>query len=438
MASFTPNRVTFGLFELDAQAGELWRGGHRIRPSGQPLKVLIALLARPGEVVTREELQAQVWDTNTNVDFERGVAGAINKVRDALGDSAENPRFIQTLPKRGYRFIAPVAAVPPAAPILPEAEASSQPAQQLDPHSHPFADGQHLRTEQLSQSSLPQSETVNTSVLQPLRGRIGRDLVWASVFMALLLAFALRERWLWQGHAMDPPLRIEPLTHSGAISTGPPNLENLPTLATDGDRIFTSVMQDGQPRLSTVSISTGEVQAIPLPQELMSSVLADVSRDGTRLLLKSHTSSASEQPLWIAPSSGGSAFRVGGVLAHDAAWMPDGEGVLYANGNELFIVQLNNGTSRPFAHTDGRAFWMRWSPDGLTMRFTLLNPVAHPPGFGSCRPQVVRLGPCKRHNRNRRPHAVVPGRPMARHMSLNLETISGDGRAAGVRQAWSS
>ena len=103
----------FGLFEVDAQAGELWKAGYKVRLAGQPFTVLMTLLARPGEVVTREELQLQVWGTNTTVDFERALAGAINKVREALGDSADNPRFIQTLPKRGYRFIAPVTPAGP-------------------------------------------------------------------------------------------------------------------------------------------------------------------------------------------------------------------------------------------------------------------------------------------------------------------------------------
>lgn len=106
------DKLAFRLFEVDLRAGELWRGGHTIRLIGQPFKVLTVLLARPGEVISRDELQEKIWGTHTNVDFERAVAEAINKVREALSDSAENPRFIQTLPKRGYRFIAPVSVVP--------------------------------------------------------------------------------------------------------------------------------------------------------------------------------------------------------------------------------------------------------------------------------------------------------------------------------------
>ncbi len=99
----------FGAFEVDLRAGELRRQGRKIKLQEQPLQVLAMLLQRPGEVVTREELRAKLWPADTFVDFDHGLNKAINKIREALGDSADNPRFIETLPRRGYRFIAPVA-----------------------------------------------------------------------------------------------------------------------------------------------------------------------------------------------------------------------------------------------------------------------------------------------------------------------------------------
>src|SRR5271169_1457067 len=113
--------VSFGTFEVDLGAGEIRKAGLRVRLQVQPFRVLAALLSKPGEVVTREQLQHEVWGDNTTIDFERGIASAINKIRDALGDSAENPRFIETLAKRGYRFIAPVVV-----------EESQPPVQKLD------------------------------------------------------------------------------------------------------------------------------------------------------------------------------------------------------------------------------------------------------------------------------------------------------------------
>jgi TolB-like protein/DNA-binding winged helix-turn-helix (wHTH) protein len=107
--------LRFGLFELDLQAGELRKSGVKIKLQEQPLQVLIALLQKPGEVVTREELRMKLWDAETFVDVDHSLGTAINKIREVLGDSAENPRFVETLPRRGYRFIAQVNGLQPGA-----------------------------------------------------------------------------------------------------------------------------------------------------------------------------------------------------------------------------------------------------------------------------------------------------------------------------------
>jgi DNA-binding winged helix-turn-helix (wHTH) protein len=100
----------FGVFELDLSAGELRKSGVKLRLQGQPFQVLALLLERAGEVVTREELQQKLWPSDTFVDFDHSLNTAINKVREALGDSASSPRYVETLARRGYRFIAPVQA----------------------------------------------------------------------------------------------------------------------------------------------------------------------------------------------------------------------------------------------------------------------------------------------------------------------------------------
>ncbi len=109
----------FGVFEFDTATGELRKNGRAVALEPQPAKALALLLARAGEVVSREELRDAVWGADTHVDFDRGIAYCLSQIRAALGDSGENPRFVQTIPKRGFRFVAPVA--PPAA----VAEASS-------------------------------------------------------------------------------------------------------------------------------------------------------------------------------------------------------------------------------------------------------------------------------------------------------------------------
>ncbi len=105
-----PNRkiARFGVFELDLSVGELRKSGVRLRLQEQPFQMLVLLLERAGEVVTREELRQKLWPSDTFVDFDHSLNTAINKVREALGDSASRPRYIETLARRGYRFIAPV------------------------------------------------------------------------------------------------------------------------------------------------------------------------------------------------------------------------------------------------------------------------------------------------------------------------------------------
>ncbi len=108
-------RLSFGAFEVDLRAGELRKHGLRVRLQQQPFHVLAMLLAHPGDVVTREELQRTLWPADTFVDFDHGLNKAVNKVRDALGDSADAPRFVETVAKRGYRFLADVKVVDAAA-----------------------------------------------------------------------------------------------------------------------------------------------------------------------------------------------------------------------------------------------------------------------------------------------------------------------------------
>ena len=101
-------RVRFGQFEMDERTGELRKDGTKIRLQEQPLQILQILLERPGELVPRDELRKRVWPSDTFVDFDHSLNTAINKVREVLGDSASSPRYVETLARRGYRFIAPV------------------------------------------------------------------------------------------------------------------------------------------------------------------------------------------------------------------------------------------------------------------------------------------------------------------------------------------
>src|ERR1700722_12530151 len=106
-----PRTLRFGVFELNVRSGELCKQGRKVRLEGQPVQILLCLLENPGELVTRDELRQRLWPADTYVNFEHGLNAAVKRLRQALNDSAGNPRFVETLPRRGYRFLAPVQIV---------------------------------------------------------------------------------------------------------------------------------------------------------------------------------------------------------------------------------------------------------------------------------------------------------------------------------------
>ena len=117
----------FGVFEFDPASGELRKQGRLIRLEPQPARALALLVGRAGEVISREQMRTHLWDEGTHVDYDRGLAYCLGQVRTALGDSADNPRFVETLPRRGFRFIAPVQSPPAAA--APASEIAIDPVQ---------------------------------------------------------------------------------------------------------------------------------------------------------------------------------------------------------------------------------------------------------------------------------------------------------------------
>ena len=126
--------IRFSTFELALDTGELRKAGMRIALQEHSRRVLLRLLERPGALVTREELRASLWPSDTFVDFEHGLNTAIKRLRDALGDSADTPRFIETLPRRGYRFIAAIESDPQAASAGEQRKARRHAPRPLDVH----------------------------------------------------------------------------------------------------------------------------------------------------------------------------------------------------------------------------------------------------------------------------------------------------------------
>jgi Tol biopolymer transport system component/DNA-binding winged helix-turn-helix (wHTH) protein len=363
----TNARLSFGLYEIDLQTGELWKAGFRIKLQGQPFKVLTTLLEKPGQVVTREELQTRLWGKDTVVDFDHSLGTAINKIREALGDSAENPRFIETLARRGYRFIAPVGVIEPAAE--PSAETATT-ARFTTPLVVPQAGVGTI-------GAPPVEATSAIIAATPTHPRnLSNSILWASIAITALAACAAGY-YFGSSRSLTVPPHITQITHNGHLAPSIDSMENLAAATTDGVHLYAATIDGGHSILSAISISGGLVEPINIPAEVASPALGDISPDGSRLLLRDHLSPESEQPLWVVPTIGGSALRVGDVLAHDATFMPDSDGILYANGNDLYLTHLSNQQPTHYASLPGRAFWLRWEPNGKLLRFTILDPLAH-------------------------------------------------------------
>jgi TolB-like protein/Flp pilus assembly protein TadD len=242
MESLQPNSVVrFGTFEVSFQSGEVRRSGLRIRVQQQPMKLLEILLERPGEVVTREELRSRVWPDESFGDFDQALNIAIGKLRSALGDSAENPRFIETLPKRGYRFIADVSVV----------DTDARPKRTEPVAGDPPASDPGFKIQDAGFPVAPQRR------LWPTR--------WIIVALALILVFSILSVWLFRSRAPAP---------TGIRSIAVLPLENLSGDASqnyfaDGmtDELITDLAQISALRvISRTSVMVYKGARKPLPQ----------------------------------------------------------------------------------------------------------------------------------------------------------------------------
>jgi Tol biopolymer transport system component/DNA-binding winged helix-turn-helix (wHTH) protein len=337
-------KLCFGVFQLDLQTGDLTKRGVRIRLQGQPLSVLMMLLERPGELVTRDELQQQLWGDGTIVDFDHGLSTTINKIRDRLGDSAENPRFIETIARRGYRFVAPV---------------------------------QELAPEEAASTTTSEVQTL-ASAASRLKSLVGhrRSWIYGGVAAGVIAFLAAGLYWVWS--APRPPMAMRQITWSGHVFPGDMPMESFPGLATDGTRVYFDEVHEGRFVLAFSLPNDYETHLLATNSEIAGPTLIEISSNGTQLMVRNHLAPEVEQPLWIIATSGSSARRVPEVLAHDATWMPGGDSILYASGDELWIAD-EHGSKTKFASLSGRAFWLRWSPDGKQLRFTMIDPRTRTP-----------------------------------------------------------
>jgi Tol biopolymer transport system component/DNA-binding winged helix-turn-helix (wHTH) protein len=349
--------IRFGPFVLDQDAGELRKGGSRIRLQEKSLRVLVALIEQQNQVVTREELRKRLWPDDTFVDFETGLNTAVSKLRDALSDVAEKPRYIETIPRRGYRFI-------------PSAEFISP--QRIDSQTEALTTG--------SPSAEPSQATVPGHPARTSRRATDRFWRRASPFAAAVaIAFAF---W-WLAPLPDPRVtNIFPVTTNG-------RQDFLVRPATDGVHVF-YVQRDGDHYdLMQVSTRGGQPQQITAP--FPNSLIWDVSADGTQYLLTSFEHRGEPAPLWTWSATGGPPVRIGDLVSGSATWSPDGKRIAYHAGHDLLIANSDGSAQHRLATFAEEPDSPVWSPDGSTIRFNLNNPVTNSGQIWEVRPDGSKL-----------------------------------------------
>jgi DNA-binding winged helix-turn-helix (wHTH) protein len=285
----------FGVFEVDAQTAELRRAGVSVKIRDQPFRILLFLVEHAGEIVTREQLRNVLWSSDVFVDFDHSLYSAMMKLREVLGDTADKPLYIETLPKKGYRFIAPItdsASLRDSAPSASGAIAAvpDTTAEQPD-----------------ASASISATAAVN---IRPHRRR-WPWIVFAGTMVATGIALA-SITWF----SKPPTLvvtSIERITHDGLPKTW---------LVTDGARIYFSEEVKEHFPLVQVSTGGGEVSIIATPFER--NIACDVAPDKSSLLVSEWHWNNEPSPLWIVPIPGGALRRVGNLLADFATWSPDG------------------------------------------------------------------------------------------------------------------
>jgi len=319
--------IRFGNFEIDVRAGELRRGGLKVKLGRQPFLVLMALLEKPGQVVTREELHDKLWSQDTFVDFEQGLNKAVNKVREALGDDADNPRFIETLSRLGYRFLTQVVS--------------------------------YVQAEVPAQTDLKRAPLEIPSPTQFKGHRL-----WISV---IALAVITVEAVLIL--ALTPPAAARVLRYTQLTKDGlKKSVGAIATLATDGSRIYFWEQDGGQGLIAQVSVAGGNVSAVAKFPSVRFSAL-DYSPARSELLFSFDYLT----PLWALPLPEASTRRrIGDLLVDDASWSPDGQFVAYCTLTKLMLAKADGSEPKLLAtFKELGVEYPRWSPDGKRLRFNV-------------------------------------------------------------------
>jgi Tol biopolymer transport system component/DNA-binding winged helix-turn-helix (wHTH) protein len=368
-----PRLICFGVFEVDLRSGELHKQGLKIKLQQQPFQILTMLLERPGEVVTREELRKMLWPDDTFVDFDNSLNTGINKIREALGDSADNPRFVETLPRRGYRFIYPVAGVPSPSPAV---------AAVGEPPSQAAHDAQ-MTDQRVGEAG---------DAAQPARRGWGLSrFLWPGVAAAILLTLGGWYLMRRGGEAARQSVQIVPFTTSAGFET-------FPSFSPDGKQIaFVWNGEDGR-NVDIYTKMVGTESALRLTTDPAIENSPAWSPDGRRIAFLRHSPPGAA--IFMISALGGEERKLVDlkeVLPWDTglAWSPDGKMLAVSEraseespfriiGVSLDTLEVVPLTSPPEGSWGD--LWPAFSPDAQELAF-----VRFPKPFRAD-PEVKRLG----------------------------------------------
>ena len=355
-----PSRLRFAGFELDASACELRKNGTLLRLQPQPCRVLQLLAENSGTVVTREEIRKHLWSDSTFVDFEHGINFSIKQIRAALSDDANKPRYIETLPKRGYRFLVAVEITGNSNGASSVAKASPDNSFQGALAPREFAD--------TLQPTGPHGDFSGNS--RPLRAlrvlpatRLGRWSAMAAIIALVLVGGFTVPTLLFP--SAPRVSRIQQLTQSGRA-------EPWGEIATDGSRLFYLEREGDHWRTMQVAAIGGETQPFPVP--FPNTVVFSVSPDRSQMLVAPFVQRTGNLPLWIMPLVGGQPRRVGDLQVSAASFSSDGASLAFANSDGISVSDLQGGNSRTLAALPGVNTNVVWSPRGDILRFTHSDP----------------------------------------------------------------
>ncbi len=369
MSSFSSStsEFRFGPFEFSAQLGELRKAGTRLKLQPQPARLLLLLVSSRGEIVNREQIQQFVWGADVTVDYDLGVNRCIRQIRSALLDDAESPRYIRTIPRLGYCFIAPVDLIvrEPASSSLPiptEAESSvgKTPVRPIDSIEFPAQPAS-------ANSVFPKNAARLVLQLQAIVFLLAVALVAIGISQYLLRPSLIP--------SIESYSQLTTDSYQKVIQTG----DLARPISTDGSRVYFSVLT-GAARSAIAQVAEAGGETSLLPISLESPILLDLFKPRSELLLASGTGMG-ELPLWIQPLPSGSAHSISDLSAQGGSWSPDGTQMVYASTNRLYLASGSGMNSKLLATFDARrgqrAYWPRWSPDGKCIRFSLYDSTRH-------------------------------------------------------------